>query len=154
MHSSDNRPIGSRSPQGSHSCNRKKQTWTQWGNIEFSLAGTRWVVCLVVAIKNASVTSQTPAALQSQYYKTFYLVCSSILHSLRALWIGGRHWGPVILTSARIGSPGPGRFPYSHCGWARLRPSDSDFSQNWKPGTREISLYSLWLGAIETNQTI
>jgi hypothetical protein len=45
----------------------------------------------------------------------------------------------VIRTSARIGSPGPGRFPYSHCSWVPLRPSDSDFSQNWKPGTREIS---------------
>jgi hypothetical protein len=59
------------------------------------------------------------------------------------------HWGPVILTLARFGSPGPGRFPYSHCGWVPLRPSDSDFSQNWKPGTGEIPLLSLWLGAIE-----
>jgi hypothetical protein len=36
-----------------------------------------------------------------------------------------------------------------HCSWAPLRPSDSDFSQNWKPGTGEIPLLSLWLGAIE-----
>jgi hypothetical protein len=61
----------------------------------------------------------------------------------------GHHWGPVIPTSARIGSLWPGRFPYSHCGWASLRPSDSNFSQNWKPGTGEIPLLSLWLGAIE-----
>jgi hypothetical protein len=61
----------------------------------------------------------------------------------------GCHWGPVILTSARIGSPGPGRFPYSHCSWVPLRPSDSDFGQNWKPGTREIPLLSLQFGAIE-----
>jgi hypothetical protein len=61
----------------------------------------------------------------------------------------GHHWGPVILTSARIGRPGPGRFHYSHCGWAPLRPSDSDFSQNWKPGTRQILLLSLWLGMTE-----
>jgi hypothetical protein len=27
-----------------------------------------------------------------------------------------------------------------HCGWAPLRPSDSDFGQNWKPGTKEILL--------------
>jgi hypothetical protein len=59
------------------------------------------------------------------------------------LTVVGCHWGPVILTSARIGSPGPGRFPYSHCGWAPMRPSDSDFGQNWKPGTgEEIPLYS------------
>jgi hypothetical protein len=25
-------------------------------------------------------------------------------------------------------------------GWAPLRPSDSDFSQTWKPGTRETPL--------------
>jgi hypothetical protein len=61
----------------------------------------------------------------------------------------GCHRGPVILTSARIGSPGPRRFPYSHCCWVPLRPSDSDFSQNWKPGTGEIPLLSLLLGATE-----
>jgi hypothetical protein len=61
----------------------------------------------------------------------------------------GHDWGPVILTSARIGSPGPRRFPYSHCGWVPPRPSDSDFSQNWKPRTGEIPLLSLWLGATE-----
>jgi hypothetical protein len=59
------------------------------------------------------------------------------------------YWGPEIPTSARIGSPGPGRFHYTHCGWVPLRPSDSDFSQNWKPRTGEIPLLSLWLGAIE-----
>jgi hypothetical protein len=77
------------------------------------------------------------------------------------LTVVGCHWGPMILTSARIGKPwtreitllslwlgateaqwfwlqpeleshGPGRLPYSHCGWVPLRPSDSDFSQNWK----------------------
>jgi hypothetical protein len=59
------------------------------------------------------------------------------------------HWaGQVIPTSARIGSLGPGRFPCSHCGGVPLRPSDSDFSKNWKPGTREIPLLSLWWGAI------
>jgi hypothetical protein len=63
----------------------------------------------------------------------------------------GHHWGPAILTLARIGSPGPMRFPYSHCGWASLRPSDSNFGQNWKPGTREIPLLSLWLGIIEAS---
>jgi hypothetical protein len=57
--------------------------------------------------------------------------------------------GPVILTSARIGSPGPGRFPYSHCGWVPLRPSDSDFAQNWKPGTGEIPILSMWLAVID-----
>jgi hypothetical protein len=36
-----------------------------------------------------------------------------------------------------------------HCGWVPLRISDSDFSQNGKPGTRAIPLLSLWLGAIE-----
>jgi hypothetical protein len=61
----------------------------------------------------------------------------------------GCHWGLVILTSARIGSPGLRRFPYSHCGWVPLRPSYSDFSQNWKPRTGEIPLLSLWLGTIE-----
>jgi hypothetical protein len=63
----------------------------------------------------------------------------------------GHHWGPVIPTSARIGSPGPGRFPCSHCVWlgAIMKPSDSDFGQNWKPRTGEIPLLSLWLGAIE-----
>jgi hypothetical protein len=66
------------------------------------------------------------------------------------LTVVGCHWSPVILTSARIGSPGLGRFPYSHCGWAPMRPSDSDFSQNWEPETGEIPLLSLWLGAIET----
>jgi hypothetical protein len=65
------------------------------------------------------------------------------------LTVVGCHWGPVILSSARIGSPWPGRFPYSHCGWVPLRPSDSDFSQNWQPMTGEIPLLSLWLGAIE-----
>jgi hypothetical protein len=65
------------------------------------------------------------------------------------LTVVGCHWGPVIRTSARIGSPRPGRFPYSHCGWVPLRPSDSDFGQNWKPRTREIPLLSLWLGTIE-----
>jgi hypothetical protein len=65
------------------------------------------------------------------------------------LTVVGCHWGPVILTKARIGSLGPGRFPYSHCGWVPLRPSDADFSQNWKPGTGEIPQLSLWLGAIE-----
>jgi hypothetical protein len=29
------------------------------------------------------------------------------------------------------------RYVY-HCGWVSLRPSDSEFSQNWKPGTGEI----------------
>jgi hypothetical protein len=48
----------------------------------------------------------------------------------------GCHWGPVISTSARIGSPGPGRFPYSHWGWVPLRPSDFDFGQKWR--TREV----------------
>jgi hypothetical protein len=43
------------------------------------------------------------------------------------------HCGPAILTLARIGSLGPGRFPHSHCSWAPLQPSDSDFGQNWKP---------------------
>jgi hypothetical protein len=61
----------------------------------------------------------------------------------------GCPWGPVILTFARIGSPGPGRFPYSHCSWASLRPSDSGFGQNWKPGTGEIPLLSLQLGVLE-----
>jgi hypothetical protein len=65
------------------------------------------------------------------------------------LTVVGCHWGPVILTSARIGSLGPGRFPYSHCSWVPLMPSDSDFSQNWKPGTGEIPLLSLWLGAVQ-----
>jgi hypothetical protein len=65
------------------------------------------------------------------------------------LTVVGCHWGPVILTSARIGSLGPGRFPYSHCGWVPLRPCDPDFSQNWKPRPGEIPLLSLWLGAIE-----
>jgi hypothetical protein len=65
------------------------------------------------------------------------------------LTVVGCHWGPVILTWARIGSLGPERFPYTHCSWAPLRPSDSDFSQNWKPRTREIPLLSLWLGTIE-----
>jgi hypothetical protein len=65
------------------------------------------------------------------------------------LTVVGCHWGSVILTSARIGSLGLGRSPYSHCGWVPLRPSDSDFSQNWKPGTGEIPLLSLWLGTIE-----
>jgi hypothetical protein len=59
-------------------------------------------------------------------------------------------WRPVILTSARIGSLGPGRFPYSHCGWVPwLTRSDSDFSQSWKPGTRDIPLLSLWFDAID-----
>jgi hypothetical protein len=73
------------------------------------------------------------------------------VHWLRVLHITavGCHWGPVIQTSARIGSPGPGRSPYSHCGWVPLRPSDSDFSQNWKSRTGKIPLLSLWLGAIE-----
>jgi hypothetical protein len=52
----------------------------------------------------------------------------------------GHHWGPVILTSTRIGNPGPGRVSYCHCGLAPLRPSDSDFHQNWKPRTTEIPL--------------
>jgi hypothetical protein len=56
------------------------------------------------------------------------------------LTVVGYHWGPVILTSARIGGTGPGRLPYSHCGWAALRPSDSDFGQNWRHGIREIPL--------------
>jgi hypothetical protein len=63
----------------------------------------------------------------------------------------GCHRGPVIQTSARIGSLGPGRFLYSHCVWVPLRPSDSDFGQNWKPGTGEIPLLSLWLGVIEAH---
>jgi hypothetical protein len=53
----------------------------------------------------------------------------------QTLTVVGSHWGPVIPTSARIGSPGPGRFTDSHCGWVPLRPSDSDFGQNWKPET-------------------
>jgi hypothetical protein len=65
------------------------------------------------------------------------------------LTVVGRHWGPVIRTSSRIGSPGPGRCPYSHCGWVPLRSRDSDFGQNWKPRTREIPLLSLWLGDTE-----
>jgi hypothetical protein len=55
----------------------------------------------------------------------------------------------VIPTSARIGSLGLGRFPYSHCDWVPLRPSDSDFGQNWQPGTGEIPLLLLRLGVIE-----
>jgi hypothetical protein len=59
------------------------------------------------------------------------------------------YWGPVIPTMGRIGSQIPGRFPYSHCGWASLRPSDSDYGQNWKTETGEIPLLSLRLGVIE-----
>jgi hypothetical protein len=33
-----------------------------------------------------------------------------------------------------------------------LRPRDSDFSQDWKPGTGEIPLLSLWFGAIEAQR--
>jgi hypothetical protein len=29
-----------------------------------------------------------------------------------------------------------------HCSWVPLRYSDSDFDQNWNPGTREIPLFS------------
>jgi hypothetical protein len=64
-------------------------------------------------------------------------------------YVVGWHRRPVIWTSARIGSPGPGRFTYSHCGWVPLRPSDSGCGQNWKLGTGVIHLLSLWLGAIE-----
>jgi hypothetical protein len=97
------------------------------------------------------------------------------------------HWGQVILTSARIGSPGqgefllslwlgtieakwfwlqpeleahgPGRFPYSHCGWPPLRPSGSDFSQNWKPMDRGDSPTLIvvghhWGHVIQTSATI
>jgi hypothetical protein len=85
------------------------------------------------------------------------------------IWLALRHSCPTW------GSPGPGRFPYSHSSWVSLRPSvsdfgqgpgrfpyshsswlplrpshasDSDFSQNWSPGHGEITLLSLWLGAI------
>jgi hypothetical protein len=40
------------------------------------------------------------------------------------------------------------RYAY-HCGWVSLRPSDSDFGQNWKPEIGEIPLLSLWLGTNE-----
>jgi hypothetical protein len=33
------------------------------------------------------------------------------------------------------------RYAY-HCSWAPLMPSDSDFGQNWKPGTGESRLFS------------
>jgi hypothetical protein len=86
------------------------------------------------------------------------------------MWLG--HWGPVILTSTRIGSPDRGDFPTLTV-VGPLRPSDSDFDQDWKPRperfpyshcgwaieaqwfwlrpgleaqTGEISLLSLWLG--------
>jgi hypothetical protein len=49
----------------------------------------------------------------------------------------------AILTSARIGSLGPGRFPYSHCGWTPMRPE----LEAW---TGEIT-YSL-VGIEERNQ--
>jgi hypothetical protein len=52
-------------------------------------------------------------------------------------------WGPAIPTSARIGRPGPGKFPYSHCCWVPLRRSDSNTA---RIGTGEIPLLSLWLG--------
>jgi hypothetical protein len=80
-----------------------------------------------------------------------FLNVSSFFWSLNVMrsTVVGCHWGPVILTSARIGSLGPGRFTYSRWGWALLRPSDSAFSQNWKPGTGETPLLSLWLGATE-----
>jgi hypothetical protein len=61
---------------------------------------------------------------------TFFCIRSLSIMCITAI---GRYWGPAIPTSARIWIPGPERFPHP------LRPSDSDFSQNWKPGTREIS---------------
>jgi hypothetical protein len=67
---------------------------------------------------------------------------------LLSLWLGAieAQW---FRLQHELEAQGPGRFPYSHCGWEQLRPMDSDFSQNWKPGTGEIHLLSLWLGAIE-----
>jgi hypothetical protein len=82
---------------------------------------------------------------------SFFYICSLSAMCITAV---GCHWDPVIQTSARIGSlwVWPGRFPYSHCGRVPLRPSDTDFSQNWKPVsvTREMPLLSLRSGAIET----
>jgi hypothetical protein len=72
------------------------------------------------------------------------------------LTVVGCHWGLVILTSARIGSPGPRRFPYSHCAWlGAIWPRDSDFGQNWKPGTGEIPiLFSNPSGILGESQAI
>jgi hypothetical protein len=43
----------------------------------------------------------------------FYFICvhSRSVTGMRITAVG-HHWGPVIQTSARIGSPGSGRFPY------------------------------------------
>jgi hypothetical protein len=57
----------------------------------------------------------------------------------------GRHWGPVILTSATIGSPGLGRYTLN-CDWMPLRPSDFDFGHNWKPRTWAIPLLLTAIG--------
>jgi hypothetical protein len=78
------------------------------------------------------ITLQRLLLVLAGNYRDF--VCVSSLNIMH-ITVVGCHWGPVILTSARIGSTGPERFPYSHCGWAPLRPSDSDFSHNWKHGT-------------------
>jgi hypothetical protein len=59
----------------------------------------------------------------------------------------GHHRGPVIRTSNRIGIQGPEISPYSYCGWAPSRPSNSDFDQNWNPGTENIPLLLLLLSA-------
>jgi hypothetical protein len=88
-------------------------------------------------------------AIEAQWFRLQPGFEARDLRDSPTLTVVGCHWGPVIPTSARIWSPGPGRFPYSHCGWVPLRPSDSDFSQDLKPGTGEIPLFSLWLGAIE-----
>jgi hypothetical protein len=45
--------------------------------------------------------------------------------------------------------PGTGEIPLLSLRLGAIRPSGSNFDQNWKPGTGEIPLLSLRLGAIE-----
>jgi hypothetical protein len=68
--------------------------------------------------------------------------------SLLSLWLGAieAQW---FRRRPELKAKGPGRFPYSHCGWVSLRPGDYDIGQNWKPRIGEIPLLSLWLGASE-----
>jgi hypothetical protein len=134
------------------------------------------VMCIIaVGTGDIPLLSLRLGAIEAQWFRLRPELEAQDGRDSPTLTTVGRHWGPVIPTSAGTGeilllllwlaaieaqwfrlrpeleawSPGPGRFPYPHCGWVPLRPSDSDFGQNWKPGTGEIPLLSLWLGAIE-----
>jgi hypothetical protein len=100
------------------------------GRTEWIGLNSHWSLCVSLWL----------GAIEAQWFRLWPELEAQDQGDSPTLIAVGCHWGPVILTSARIGSPGPGRFPYAHNSWVPLKPSDSDFSQNWKPRIGEIPI--------------